>query len=272
MASDWQTWQARREGWTTYVAAPVVYTAAAVAGLLVMLTPVFVRLIMGLVVVLSQIFEPGGVQWGGPAVYGNYLFAKAYVKMLWPFLLIAMVTGLLLGALRRKRGFRFRQIPWRPYEARLRLPLPPHTLIMYCLGPLLLYAVAAYADRRVYVRLLTANFMLWAASGVLAKVLWEAWLDLLLVAGARLGAWPRPARKLDAEYELRRLLELDPMLSGLRLQDVVVDESGAARVVGDLTPEEQRRVAEMIKQHLPGITRMEIVTERMPEQAHVPVA
>ena len=215
---EWENTRAWREGWITYLPKRAAYTAAVVAAFLVLLTPVGVRYLVAVIAVIGEAIASGLTYWSGPLIYAAHLFTVGYVREIWPFLLCSGLIGLGLGFLRRRYGFRYRHIPWHPYEARVRLPLPLHTLILYCLGPVTLYLMAVYVDRKVYVRLLAGHFMFWAVSGVLAKVLWEVYTDLILIGGAKLGLWPVPHRKLDAEYQIRQLLDDDPDLTTMRVK------------------------------------------------------
>jgi hypothetical protein len=256
---EWGSIRAWREGWITYLPSWAAYLAAAMAAVLVLLTPVGARYAVAVIAVVGEVIASNFTYWGGPLIYAAHLFSVGYVRLIWPFLLAAVPAGLVLGYLRRRFGFRYRHIPWHPYEARVRLPWPLHGMILYASGPLLLYAMALYVDRRVYVRLLAGHFMFWATSGVLAKILWEAFTDLILIVGAKSGLWPEPQRKLDAEYQIRRLLDGYAELSTMRVRDINVDRAGRAVVTGVMTPAQKRRLQELLEHHLAGIVSLEII-------------
>jgi hypothetical protein len=253
--------QAWREGWITYLPQSAAYLAAALAGLFVLLTPVAVRYFVAFIAVVGELIGSSFTYFGWPLIYGAHLFGVGYVKMIWPFLLGSVPFGAALGFVRRRFGFRYRQIPWRPYEQRVRLPLPLHSLVLYAAGPLVLYLMAIYLDRRVYVRLLSGNFMFWATSGIVAKILWELYTDLILILGAKAGFWPAPHRKLDAEYQIRRTLDAYAELSTMRVHDIHVDVEGHAVVTATLTPLQQRRLKELLRHHLADIVSLKIIAK-----------
>lgn len=250
--------RAWREGWVTYLPGWIAGLASAVAGILVLLTPVGARYVVAVIAIIGEIIGSRFTYWGGPLIYGAHLFSVSYVKLIWPFLLAAVPAGIALGYMRRHFGFRYRHIPWHAYESRVRLPLPLHGIVLYVSGPLLLYAMAVYVDRRVYVRLLAGHFMFWVTSGILAKILWEAFSDLILILGAKAGLWSEPHRKLDAEYQIRQLLDGYAELSTMRVKDINVDRSGHAVVTGVMDSAQERRLQELLERHLAGITSLEI--------------
>ena len=141
----------------------------------------------------------------------------------------------------------------------IRLPWPLHGMILYASGPLLLYAMALYVDRRVYVRLLAGHFMFGLLQGA-GQDLWEAFTDLILIVGAKSGLWPEPQRKLDAEYlQIRRLLDGYAELSTMREGISMSIEQAALAVTGVMSPAQKRRLQELLEHHLAGIVSLEII-------------
>jgi hypothetical protein len=251
--------QAWREGWITYLPRSAAYLAASLAGLFVLLTPVAVRYVVAFIAAIGELIGSNFTYLAWPLFYAAHLFSVGYVSIIWPFLIGSVPFGAAMGFLRRRYGFRYREIPWRPYEQRIRLPLPLHSISLYAAGPLVLYLMAVYVDRRVYVRLLSGNFMLWATSGIIAKLLWELYTDLILILGARAGLWPAPHRRLDAEYQIRRTLDEYAELSTMRVHDIYVDVEGHAVITATLTSAQERRLKELLKHHLADIVSLKII-------------
>ncbi|HHW10001.1 MAG TPA: hypothetical protein GXX29_08530 [Firmicutes bacterium] len=251
--------RAKREGLSTYMTGAVVLACSGAAGLLVMFIPVLIRLAGGISAFLDRVISYRNLRFARLAFQQNMSGNTAYVREIWPFILLAGALGILLGYLRRRWGLYYREIPWRPYRSGFRLPAYPHRWLTYFAGPLIFLAIAYYSDPRVYVRILTANFAVWLTSGVAALVLWELITDGLLAAGARMHLFRPPYRRLDAELDWKRWLDRDPKLSGFRAFEVAVFSDGRAFLHADLNEAQVNRVRELTAQ-MEDVTSLEIKT------------
>lgn len=249
--------RAKREELSTYMSLTAVLTCSGVAGLLVMLSPVLIRLTGGITAFLDRLISYGNFRFAWLAYLQNMTGNTAFIRAVWPFIILAAALGIVLGLIRRRYGLYHREIPWRPYRPGFRLPAYPHRWLTYLAGPLIFLAIAYYTDPRVYVRILTANFAIWLTSGVAALVIWELVTDGMLALGAKMGLFASPDRRLDAELDWKQWLDRDPLLSGFRVFDMAVYKDGRAFIHADLNEEQIHRVRELTA-HVENITSLEI--------------
>lgn len=237
---------ATRESWPTYCTGGVVYASGALAGLIVLWTPVWLRAALAMVALGADLVRTGSIAFSA-AYFGNASrWSFDYMATTWPFAVGAMGLGVVMAWLRRHYGFYHRTVRWRPYTRRVRLPLAPHACVAIAAGPVFLTMMALATDPRIYLRLLSANFMLWSVSGIFAWVAWD-WTQYWLLR------WRgRPLRRLDLEYLVRGLIEQDPSLAVCRVDEIAVDATHlAVRISGhfpsELRPEGgQRRIRELV--------------------------
>lgn len=236
---------AKRESWPTYCTRSLVYASGAVAGLIVLWTPVWLRAAVTIVALGADLIRTGSILSSGAYVENAARWSLDYMAMTWPFALGGMGVGLIMAWLRRHYGFYHRTVRWRSYAHRIRMPLLPHACVAIVAGPLFLTMMALATDPRIYLRLLSANFMLWAVSGIFAWVVWD-WSQYALLR------WRgRPLRRLDLEYAVRGLIEQDPTLAVCRVDEIAVDAADlSVRISGHFPsgprPDEtQRRVREL---------------------------
>jgi hypothetical protein len=84
---EWGSIRAWREGWITYLPSWAAYLAAAMAAVLVLLTPVGARYAVAVIAVVGEVIASNFTYWGGPLIYAAHLFSVGYVRLIWPFLL-----------------------------------------------------------------------------------------------------------------------------------------------------------------------------------------
>jgi len=256
--ATFQRLQAGREGLSTYSPLPAVLGCGALAAFMVIMLPFWLRLCTSSVGFFDRWVSYRSLKLAEITFRQGMAMVGLYIETVWPYIILVTVLGFYLAWLRRTRGMQYREIPWRPYENRVRLPLRPHRLITYIAGPVVLMCMAWSADRQVYPIILRDNFAFWLSSGVAALVLWEALTDLLLGAGILLHLWAKPARRLDLELELKGVLTADADLGEERWLDIIVHADGSARLVADLPLPKQRRALEVART-LTTISAVEIV-------------
>lgn len=166
-----------------------------------------------------------------------------YVYEVWPFILLGTALGVPLAFLRQRYGFYYRNVqgyyrplpvPWsrpkRPlnddkaavsYRRRYWLPAYPHVVLLYLMGPVIMWSMAYYANPKVYPQLLYNAFAVWLASGVAARFVWELLQEGLLRLSSRW--WGTPRRSLPAEYQMKQLLDGDADLSSCQVWDIAID-------------------------------------------------
>lgn len=248
--------QAQREGWATYLPSPYLYASGFIAGLCVMLSPFLLNLIVGLIAFMGELVRLGHLDFY--ATFGvNWQASVYYARETGVYIWVGGAVGALLAYLRARRGFYFRHVKGHTYGERPRSPMYPHALLAIVAGPAILWGMAYQASPEVYPRVLYNAFAVWLTSGVAARYVWEfLQLGLLRLAGRFVGA---PARSLRAEYQLKDLIDNDPVLSFFAVRDIHVDvENRHATVYGDIKGQGETRRLKELGGFVDGIHTIEV--------------
>lgn len=236
--------QAQRESWATYSPVPLLYVTGFLAGLFVMLSPFLLNMIVGLIAFIGELIRIGHLDFY--STFGvNWQASVYYAREAGIYIWLGGAVGAVLAYLRAHRGFYFRYVKGHVYGKQPRTPIYPHALVAIVAGPAIMWGMAYHSNPEVYPRLLYNAFAVWLASGVAARYVWEfLQLGLLQLAGRFVG---KPPRNLRAEYQLKELIDNDPVLSFFAVRDIHVDvRNRHATVYGDIKGEgETRRLKEL---------------------------
>lgn len=246
--------RARREGYVAYTTSFNNWAAGFLAGTLLMLSPVFIRLAASMAALFSEI-PTRGLNFRlafGP----NWQASLLYMRQMGWLIALGGILGAVMAVLRRTRGFRSRWVMRQAYERRIRSPLYPYQIVAYIGAPVLVIGmiVTAYGSH-VAGRAVPNMLIFWLPSGVVALPVWELIHEgIIRLIHRRAGPLPRD---LQREFELKQALEAEPELQNVLIRSVQVTSDGRALVEADVPEETARRIRQRAAT-IDGIREIEV--------------